>query len=125
MEKKKIPDSWGKGSPEVLRRLRHRTGGHDPGPLSFHWFDPEQSFVSDSRGQGKGGRAAAAALRRLGPFQVPTLRRRAGRILLPVAIHACADLMDLFYPTLELRAEYEEIESEMEGSIPGPRRYGS
>jgi len=31
-------------------------------------------------------------------------------VLLPLAIHACADLMDLFFPTLELKAEFEEQE---------------
>ncbi|GAB1426723.1 hypothetical protein MASR2M17_01490 [Aminivibrio sp.] len=40
--------------------------------LSFHWFDPEQSFVSDLEGfKEKAGRATAVALRRLGPFQIP------------------------------------------------------
>lgn len=88
--------------------------------LSFHWFDPEQSFVSDFEGaKEKGGRAVAAGLGRLGPFQVPhAFAAEQGRILLPVAIHACADLMDLFYPTLELKAEFEEMESEMEGVDP-------
>ena len=88
--------------------------------LSFHWFDPEQSFISDFEGaKEKGGRAVAVALRRLGPFQVPhAFAAEQGEILLPVAIHACADLMDLFYPTLELKAEFEEKESETEGADP-------
>ncbi|WP_367338979.1 hypothetical protein [Aminivibrio sp.] len=50
-------------------------------------------------------RATAAVLRRLGPFQIPhAFAAEQGTVLLPVAIHACADLMDLFYPTLELKA---------------------
>ena len=88
--------------------------------LSFHWFDPEQSFVSGTEGfKEKAGRAAAVALRRLGPFQIPhAFAAGQGEILLPVAIHACADLMDLFYPTLELKAEFEETDSETEGADP-------
>ncbi|MEA4880121.1 MAG: hypothetical protein VB045_01445, partial [Synergistaceae bacterium] len=88
--------------------------------LSFHWFDPEQSFVSDIEGfKEKAGRATAVALRRLGPFQIPhAFAAGQGEILLPVAIHACADLMDLFYPTLELTAEFKETEIETDGADP-------
>ena len=121
VEKKKIPGFVGE------REVRRFYGVFDSerapmiqDRLSFHWFDPEQSFVSDFEGaKEKGGRAVAAGLGRLGPFQVPhAFAAGQGRILLPVAIHACADLMNLFYPTLELRAEFEEMESEMEGVDP-------
>ncbi|MGI6782884.1 MAG: hypothetical protein ACOX5A_01545 [Aminivibrio sp.] len=80
--------------------------------LSFHWFDPDQSFMAGFEGAlEKGGRAAAAGLGKLGPFQIPhAFAAEQGQILLPVAIHAAADLIDLFYPTLELSAEYDEEE---------------
>ena len=121
VEKKKIPGFVGE------REVRRFYGVFDSeraamiqDRLSFHWFDPEQSFLSGFEGaKEKGGRAVAAGLGRLGPFQVPhAFAAEQGRILLPVAIHACADLMDLFYPTLELKAEFKEMESEMEGADP-------
>ena len=121
VEKKKIPGFVGE------REVRRFYGVFDSqraamiqDRLSFHWFDPEQSFLSDFEGaKEKGGRAVAVGLGRLGPFQIPhAFAAEQGKILLPVAIHACADLMDLFYPTLELKAEYEEMESEMEGVDP-------
>ena len=121
VEKKKIPGFVGE------REVRRFYGVFDTeraamiqDRLSFHWFDPEQSFLSDFEGaKEKAGRAVAVRMGRLGSFQIPhAFAAEQGRILLPVAIHACADLMDLFYPTLELRAEYEEMESEMEGVDP-------
>ncbi|NLB82845.1 MAG: hypothetical protein GX791_01230, partial [Synergistaceae bacterium] len=121
VEKKKIPGFLTER--EVRRFYGIFDGKRAPmiqDRLSFHWFDPEQSFVSDFEGfKEKAGRAAAVALRRLGPFQIPhAFAAGQGEILLPVAIHACADLMDLFYPTLELKAEFEETESETEGADP-------
>ena len=82
--------------------------------LSFHWFDPDQSFLAGFEGAlEKGGRAMAAGFGRLGPFQIPhAFAAEQGHILLPLAIHAAADLIDLFYPTLELTAEYDETELE-------------
>jgi hypothetical protein len=121
VEKKKIPGF------STEREVRRFYGVFDgvraamiQDRLSFHWFDPNQSFLSDFEGaKEKAGRATAAVLRRLGPFQIPhAFAAEQGRILLPVAIHACADLMNLFYPTLELKAEFEEMESEMEGVDP-------
>lgn len=121
VEKKKIPGFLTER--EVRRFYGVFDGKRAPmiqDRLSFHWFDPEQSFVSDIEGfKEKAGRATAVALRRLGPFQIPhAFAAGQGEILLPVAIHACADLMDLFYPTLALTAEFEETEIETEGADP-------
>jgi hypothetical protein len=80
--------------------------------LSFHWFDPEQSFLGGFDAfKEKAGRAAAVRFGRLGRYHVPhAFGPPQGEVLLPMAIHACADLMDLFFPTLELKAEFEEQE---------------
>lgn len=94
--------------------------------LSLHWFDPDQSFMAGFEGAlEKGGRAAAAGLGKLGPFQIPhAFAAEQGQILLPVAIHAAADLVDLFFPTLELTAEYneEEVPPAEEESMAVPAR---
>lgn len=70
--------------------------------LSFHWFDPDQDTLE------KVARAGS-----LGRYQIPpSFAKEQGRVLLPIAMHACADLMHLFFPTLELSAEYEIPEPE-------------
>lgn len=121
VEKKKIPGFTGE---REVRRFYGLFGGKRAAMiqdrLSFHWFDPDQSFVSDFDGfKEKGGRAVAAGLGRLGPFQIPhAFAAEQGAILLPMAIHGCADLIDLFYPTLELRTQYEETEPDDAESDP-------
>lgn len=77
--------------------------------LSFHWFDPDHSVVF-----GPGLETASRLTSTLGPYMIPqAFAREQAAVLLPVAIHACADLMELFFPTLELKAEYR-----LEGSGP-------
>jgi len=95
--------------------------------LSFHWFDPEQTvFGGFDNLKEKGGRGIAVGTNRLGPYHVPhAFAASQGEVLLPMAIHACADLMDLFFPTLELKAEFEKKEepSNTPASQPLPRRF--
>ncbi len=77
--------------------------------LSFHWFDPDHSVVF-----GPGLETASGFTSKVGPYMIPqAFAREQAAVLLPIAIHACADLMDLFFPTLELKAEYR-----LEGSGP-------
>jgi hypothetical protein len=46
----------------------------------------------------------------LRPYHVPpSFANLQAEVLLPIAIHAGADLMDLFYPTLRLTAELEDL----------------
>ena len=80
--------------------------------LSFHWFDPEQSFLGEfDKFKEKAGRGAAGGLGRLGRYHVPhAYAPFQGEVLLSLAIYACADLLELFFPTLELKAEFEESE---------------
>ncbi|MGI6253021.1 MAG: hypothetical protein ACOYJV_06265 [Aminivibrio sp.] len=115
VERVKIPGFVGKR--EVRRfygLFDHRRAAMIQDRLSFHWFDPDQSFLAGFEGAlEKGGRAVAAGLGKLGPFQIPhAFAAEQGQILLPVAIHGAADLINLFYPTLELTAEYDETELE-------------
>lgn len=75
--------------------------------LSFHWFDPDQSTMS------KIGR-----LGNLGPYHIPgEFAADYAEIVMPIAIHANADLMHMFYPTLELSVEY--YETEQPGALAG------
>jgi hypothetical protein len=68
--------------------------------LSFHWFDPDQATLS-----------RIGRLGTLGPYHVPgEFAEGYAEILMPIAIHANADLMHMFYPTMELRSEYYETE---------------
>lgn len=71
--------------------------------LSFHWFDPDQSvFINPME---SAGRFAS----RMGPYHIPTAYAPAqGSVLLAHAIYACSDLIDLFFPTLKLEADYED-----------------
>jgi len=80
--------------------------------LSFHWFDPEQSFLGGFDPlKEKVARGVAGRLGRLGRYHVPhAFAPSQGEVLLPLAIYACADLLELFFPTLELKAEFEESE---------------
>ncbi len=80
--------------------------------LSFHWFDPEQSFLGGFDPlKEKVARGVAGRLGRLGRYHVPhAFAPFQGVVLLPLAIYACADLLELFFPTLELKAEFEESE---------------
>lgn len=67
--------------------------------LSTHWFDPDMTWKE------KAGRLMSR-----GPYHVPTaFADDQARVLMPVAIRACADLMHHFYPTLALEAAYEDL----------------
>lgn len=67
--------------------------------LSFHWFEPDMDVRE---------RVARAA--NLAPYHIPSsFARDQARVLIPVAIYACADLMHHFFPTLELTAEYNDL----------------
>jgi antitoxin component YwqK of YwqJK toxin-antitoxin module len=62
--------------------------------LSTVWFGPLD--------------AVNAAIHAVRPYQVPpSFAYNQARVLIPVATHACADLMHLFYPTLELVVTYQ------------------
>ena len=75
--------------------------------LSFHWFDPDRSLIPGSVEEAKV--TAGRAVSNLGPYMIPSaFAREQAAVLLPIAIHACADLMDLFFPTLELEAKYRD-----------------
>ena len=95
--------------------------------LSFHWFDPEQTvFGGFDNLKEKAGRGIAVGANRLGPYHVPhAFASSQTEVLLPLAIHACADLMDLFFPTLELKAEFEEQEEPRDapGTEALPKRF--
>lgn len=69
--------------------------------LSFHWFDPDQSIWIDpleSAGRLGGNH---------GRYHIPNAYApKQARVLLPIAIYANADLMDMFFPTLELTATF-------------------
>ncbi len=68
--------------------------------LSLHWFDPDQATLS------KIGRLGT-----LGPYHIPgEFAEGYAEVLMPIAIHANADLMHMFYPTMELKAEYYETD---------------
>jgi len=68
--------------------------------LSVVWFAGD--LLPDVQGASSGWS--------LRPYQVPpSFAGAQAEVLMPVAIHACADLMDLFYPTLRLAAEYEDL----------------
>ena len=67
--------------------------------LSFHWFDPEMDTLEK-----------IARLQGLGPYHIPpSYAEKKSWVLMPIAIHACADLMHHFFPTLELKAEYLDL----------------
>jgi len=76
--------------------------------LSFHWFDPDMTT-----------KEKVARLANLAPYHIPSsFGPDQARVLMPVAIYACADLMHHFFPTLELGATYENlgvVEEEVEG----------
>lgn len=68
--------------------------------LSVVWFAGE--LLPDVRGATSGWS--------LRPFQVPpSFADAQAKVLMPVAVRACADLMDLFYPTLRLTAQFEDL----------------
>lgn len=52
----------------------------------------------------------------------PSFAKDQGRVLLPVAIYACADLIHLFFPTLELKAEYKDL-GDQPGEVEGREDY--
>ena len=67
--------------------------------LSYTWFQPSNALKEK------------LVEKTLGRYQIPpSIAKEQGRVLLPIAIHACADLMDMFFPTLELIAQYNELE---------------
>jgi hypothetical protein len=62
--------------------------------LSYHWFTTVGEEMD----------------RKLRPYQIPpSFAAEQARVLMPVAIYACADLMHHFYPTLELQADYRDL----------------
>jgi len=65
--------------------------------LSLHWFDPVPESVQ---------KVAKLAV---GQYHIPpSFAKGQGQVLLPIATHANADLAYLFFPTLELTAQYQE-----------------
>jgi len=95
--------------PREVKRLFARVAGRDvpmaQERLAFHWFDPDHSLIFGNKLETIG--RASSVKSKLGPYMIPSaFAREQAAVLLPVAIHACADLMDLFFPTLELQANY-------------------
>jgi hypothetical protein len=97
--------------------------------LSMQWFDPDHTLMPGDMEELKQrvGRIGmgAGTYSRLGPYMIPSaFAREQSAVLLPLAIHAGADLMNLFFPTLELRAEYrdEGLQSAIGGTAEGQRR---
>ena len=71
--------------------------------LSFHWFDPDKSVKEKIADHAVG----------VGPYQIPPSYAFYHRyVLIPVATHACADLMHLFFPTMEVVSDFSDPESE-------------
>ncbi len=68
--------------------------------LSSTWFDPDHSLVGAARG---------GAVDFVSPFMIPSaFAHEQSAVALPLAIHAGADLMNLFFPTLELQADFND-----------------
>ena len=75
--------------------------------LSFQCFDPDHSLIPGDM-EGLKTRAGRAGMD-LGPYMIPSaFAHEQSAVLLPLAIHAAADLMNLFFPTLELQADYRD-----------------
>ncbi len=71
--------------------------------LTFHWFDPDQSIWIDHK------EVAGRYIGKHGRYHIPNAYAPdQARVLLPIAIYANADLMDMFFPTLELTATFTE-----------------
>ncbi|MCJ8501256.1 PKD domain-containing protein [Desulfatitalea alkaliphila] len=85
--------------------------------LSFHWFDPDQSVLVDPL------ESAGRLLGKHGRYHIPNAYAPdQAKVLLPIAIYANADLMDMFFPTLELKATYTD-EGIQQGNAPGRNNY--
>lgn len=85
--------------------------------LSFHWFDPDQSIWIDPL------ESAATFSGATGRYHIPnSYAPKQAKVLLPIAIHANADLMDMFFPTLELAAVFTE-KGVQTGTVPGHDEY--
>jgi hypothetical protein len=85
--------------------------------LSFHWFDPDQSIWTDPL------ESAGRLGGKLGRYHIPNAYApHQARILLPIAIYANADLVDMFFPTLKLTATFTE-EGIRRGQAPGRNDY--
>ncbi|PKN43139.1 MAG: hypothetical protein CVU60_01920 [Deltaproteobacteria bacterium HGW-Deltaproteobacteria-18] len=85
--------------------------------LSFHWFDPDQSIWNDPL------ESAASFAGATGRYHIPNAYApNQAKVLLPIAIHANADLMDMFFPTMELTSAFAEKGVE-KGEAPGGGEY--
>jgi hypothetical protein len=85
--------------------------------LSFHWFDPDQSVWNDPL------ESAASFAGATGRYHIPNAYAPdQARVLLPIAIYANADLMDMFFPTMELASTFTKKGVE-EGKAPGGDEY--
>ncbi|ACU90605.1 hypothetical protein Dbac_2526 [Desulfomicrobium baculatum DSM 4028] len=85
--------------------------------LSFHWFDPDQSIWIDPL------ESAAAYSGATGRYHIPNAYApKQAKVLLPIAIHANADLMDMFFPTMELVCAFAE-KGVQKGDAPGGEEY--
>jgi hypothetical protein len=85
--------------------------------LSFHWFDPDQSILIDPL------EFAASYSSAIGRYHIPNAYApNQAKVLLPIAIHANADLLDMFFPTLELTSTFAE-KGFQKGEAPGGDEY--
>ena len=85
--------------------------------LSFHWFDPDQSIWNDPL------ESAASYAGATGRYHIPNAYApNQAKVLLPIAIHAGADLIDMFFPTMELVSAFTEKGVE-KGEAPGEEEY--
>ncbi len=89
--------------------------------LSLHWFDPDQSFVSDLEGaKEKAGKSDCGSTEKAGTFpDPPCLCSGAGNGSPSRGHSRMCRPHGPFLPDPRAEGEYEEMESEMEGSIPG------
>jgi hypothetical protein len=85
--------------------------------LSFHWFDPDESFFIDPL------EAAASFQGAVGRYHIPNaFAPKQSKVLLPMAIYSNVDLMYMFFPTLQLTAEFSD-EGIKEGHARGQSDY--
>jgi hypothetical protein len=67
--------------------------------LSLYWFDPDMETLE-----------MIARLKGLGPYHIPpSYADKKSWVLIPIAIHACADLMHHLFPTMELKSEFTDL----------------
>lgn len=103
IEEKTLVSGWIRNTKREVKQLSGAfTVGKIPMAqqrLSLYWFDPDMETLE-----------MIARLKGLGPYHIPpSYAEKKSWVLMPIAIHACADLMHHFFPTLELTTEYADL----------------